>query len=207
MKKNTFHKNLGTICIYAYYMLQKTNDLRYMLKDIDFDDLPEVEITQEFYEAQLELFKDFDKMDLTIQELYIETIKDLITYLDNKNPKTEQKCNDSFHRYLKYINSQYNSFTYENIEYKDVYNIYNKLKNEIEWSNFIRKRVLIFDVIKLNVKSRNEWNLYDEIANLRAILGFDIDEFKTSVKKYMSFKDLAARKAEKQQEKNLKHGK
>jgi hypothetical protein len=188
-------------------MLHKTQDLRYILKNIDFDSLPAVEITQEFYEAQISLFKDFDKIDTTLQQLYIETIKDLINYIDTKTANDEQKCNISFHKYLKYCNSQYRVFEYNNHEYNDIYKIYEAIKKDYSWKDFLHKRVLLLNINLLNPKVRNEWNLYDEIAKLRMILNFDIDEFTTSVKKYQSLKDLAAKKSEFQQQKNLTRGK
>ena len=53
------HKSLSSISVFNYWKLQTTGDLRYLIKDVDFSELPEIKITQEFYEAQLFIFKEF----------------------------------------------------------------------------------------------------------------------------------------------------
>lgn len=199
MEGITLHKKLSTICIYAYYMMQKTNDLRYLIKNVDYDELPEIEITNEFNEAQIELLKDFEKMDLQLQNLYIDAIQSVIKYMDDKNKTNEQQCNETFHKYLKFISKNFKNVEYGNKVYSSIPELYNYLKENLDWNKLIIRRVIILDFNKMNSGTTKEWNLYEEIGQLKMILGFDIDEFKTSMKKYLSFRDLAKKKIETQQ--------
>ena len=95
------HKSLSTICIFAYWKYTQTNDLRYLIKDVDFDDMPEVEIDNKFYEASNILVKQLDNLDFTHQEAFILTIQDLIRYVGNRTKENEQICNVSFFKYLR----------------------------------------------------------------------------------------------------------
>jgi len=193
------HKSLSSISVFNYWKLQITGDLRYLIKDIDFSDLPEIEITQVFYDAQLSIFKEIEKIDNEIQYLFIDTLKYTIDYITEKTSSNEQKCNNSIHKYLKYLNNNFQSFTYLENKYNDVYDIYKLIKETSK--NFTVERVQLLDYHLLNCESLNKWDLDDELVYFKDNFGWDIDENKTSMRKFMSFRDRAKLKIEHQKNK------
>lgn len=184
------NKSLETIKAVNYWKLQTTGDLRYLIKGIEIGELPEVEITQDFYEAQLSFFKELDNINTEIQVLYSNCQKTLSFYLSNKTPDNEQSCNNAMSKYCKFLNSNFQSFEYLNEKYPNVYDIYKLIKTTSE--NFICDSVELLDYHLIKPENNGkDWNIYDEVIDLMSILQININIETISMTGYNSCRKKA----------------
>jgi hypothetical protein len=189
------HKSLETIKAVAYFKLQTTRDLRYLIKNIKIGELPEVEITQDFYEAQLLMFKELENINTEIQVLYANCLQSLLTFLSNNTADNEQNCETSIHIYCRFLNDNFETFEYLNNKYKDVYEIFDLIKNTSD--NFIIERVQLLDYHLINPENNSkEWNIYDEVVDLKSFLQIDINLQTITMIEFMSCRKKAKEKIE-----------
>lgn len=200
MNKYQYYKSIETLPIFNYYKLVIESDLRYLIKNIDFSELPNDvdinELKKIFYEFNLSV-KD---ADLSLSGLYLECLKAYIIYLRDKSKV--QKTHDTFAKYLKYLSSQNKSFTYKNEIYDDVFKLYDIIKNEFSYNEMIYERLQVFELEKIYNVKNEKFDLYNSILFISQTINITIDEFTCSVAKFNAFMDLAKKKYDNLKQKN-----
>jgi hypothetical protein len=172
-------------------MLNQTNDLRYLIVDVDVDELPEIEITNEFQEAYIKIVGNHKEIDTSLQVAYSKALESAINYIDKVNSKNEQRCNDSFHDYLNDLNNKYKNFVYKYETFETALDLYNYVKTQFSWKEFVLKRVLIFNYNELTYENKTSWDLFEEAAVLESTLKITIDTYVCPTNKYFGYQTRA----------------
>lgn len=195
------YNSFETLPIFNWFELNEKNDLRYLIKGIDYDNLqelsePENKILLECFER---LTDKINNIDNTLQLLFIDCLKTYFAAKENK--ALETKSNVSFNNYLKKVDIFYKDFTILEKKYSSVQSAYLDYSKKVSWPERFNKRYQIFNLDNLRPKKKSEWNLYEDITLINSVLKININEFDTSVSKFNYFKEKSIKILNEQQKK------
>lgn len=163
------YNNFDTLPILNWYLVNKTGDLTYLLEDrsaeIDKADL---------FEAYDNLLKSDGGIEFRLQFLYFNALKLSFENLINPDPKTENKYNIAFDKYLIYLGKEVK---------EDIGRLWDNYFAEVGYEQSLKYGILEFDYHKFKFNEKKS-DLLTDIAKISRGLGYQIDPAKTSVNAY-----------------------
>ena len=193
------YKSINTIPIYNFWKISTENDYRYLIKDVDIDELPDVKIDDKFNKAFILIFDEIKNIDLSIQNSYSYCQELFSKFLGTQNEKDRTKYNLQFSKYLMKLNEFGNAFEVAGIKNNNLISLFRDYKKkEIDYFN---KQLFDFDFRVIKYKKNSEWDLNEEVVSLNLLLKVNIDIFKTSTALYYVYKERAKKQIEQQNKK------
>jgi hypothetical protein len=190
--KHKYYKSIEVLPVWNLYKVQKTGDLRYLLILDDYINLPKVNI--DLSEVYQNILLQFEELDLKVQSMYLECWYYYNQYKigDIKN----QKANNSFAKYITYLDRIYENYQYDNQIFETSKDMYIHFKQKYtDFEQMIFLRLFLFDYRTLKADSKNKTDLYDEIINLREIIpNQPLEMKKTTVFEYLRLKKFVKEK-------------
>lgn len=187
-----YFKKFDTIPVFNYYKIQKTNDLRYLIANVDVNDLPELnekqtaELNKAFYEFNLNI----DNVNFELQKAYFRVLTALSYYQEEKT--TRQKVDDLFNVYCKILDKYFKNYEYDNQIFETALELRNHLLSSIEVDEiYFYSRLNILNYNNIIAESRGNWDLYADITAIKTYVNIDIDEFNCSMSKFIYLKKQA----------------
>lgn len=199
MKQAKAYKSIDFLPMWNYYKALETEDLRYLLKDIDYEELPECndDLTGIWSDINLELYQ----------------------YSISKNQRAKNNFNkqkkinelkyeyELIHKYIQYLANYDDDEIIDKLStlgYKidkdknivdELVRIKKKSQNLVSKINFAELQIN-------NVQSSNDTDHYSELNAIRRHTGLPIDEKKVSIREYYNIRYDVINEIEKKQLKN-----
>jgi hypothetical protein len=174
LKKLKLHNNVTTIPIIQYFKYFETGDLRYLLflEKHEINNLPEIEITEEFNEAFIKLFDSINNIDIQEQNLQFDMLKSTIL-------KTA-KCNYHFKRYFDYLINNYEKL-YFNGEEINLIEKYELLKSKYQGDEL--KKIRANYLYGITKEKERDYDFYKTLIILESDHSIKLDEYTDSYHK------------------------
>jgi len=197
-----FYNSILNLPIYNFWKISETQDLRYLILNVNCFDLPEIKPDKTFIDAYNEIIKQLPSFNFEIQKAFYNLIISGIQCLDKPSDKNKQKCNDMFFKYIKILEKYYDVFIFGDAEFTKILPYYEVYKSKFQLTNnddyliFINQRVAEFSYMTLKTKSLKTWDLEDELLSFEIGLSIKIDMFIDSVSRYFKVKERYIKKLE-----------
>ena len=187
------YRNLDELPLFNYYMVLKHNDLKYLCSV--YDNSYQKNELMAVWNQITESFKD---VDLTLQFLYIKSLQSNLKYIVKNDSVTLNNANNTFSEYRLYLDTIYKDFKFNEVTYKNTDALYNFVKKEFTNEKLHLIRLDVFDYRILDCTKKTDFDLLDEVANVKTILSLNFDIKNTSVSEYEKLKKIAYNKVKAQ---------
>jgi len=188
------YKSINTIPIFNFWKIQITSDYRFLIKDVDIDELPEVKIDKNFYKAFEVIFEGIKNIDFSLQNSYLKSQFLLSIFFATKKETDRTKYNIHFSKYLLILELIGTEFEVNGIKNDNLIVLFKEYKTKTK--DYFLKQNFDFDYRRIKYKEKEEWDLEEEAVNLELILKKDIDIFTCSASKYFIYKEKAKKTVE-----------
>jgi len=180
------YQSFDLLPIYNFYKFNKTNDLRYLIYEVNVNKLPEIDISN--LENQfINLLSTYDKIDFKRQKLFDKAFKSYVLFkLDGLK---EQQCYQDFHNFRLHLDEIYKDFNYDNNIFANTSNLHEYIKQKHGKEFLINNRLYIFAIIKATPKF--EFDLYKEKIFINKTLNINFDEKKICCTEFFILRDEA----------------
>ena len=194
--KVKLYSSFDLLPIYNFYKFNETDDLRYLIYNVNLNNLPNCE-TNNLEEQFIALLSTYDKVDLKRQILFAKAFKQYVKFkLDGLN---EQECYQTFHDFREYLDKLYKDFRFEDLIFSDTLTLQEYIKQKYGKSYLLNHRLHIYSTIKATPKFKFE--LYKDKLFIQKVLGTTVDDKKTGCTEFFILRDEAI-KQNKPQQKN-----
>ena len=187
-----YYKSLETIPVFNYWKLQKTNDLRYLIANVDINSLPEKYDKDELNNAYYEFNLNINNVNFELQKAYFKVLSLMYDYQSEKT--TRQKVDDSFNVYCKILDKYFKNYEYDNEIFDTAIEFRNYLLKTVAITDnelYFYGRINVLNYNAIKAESKGSWDLYNDITAIKSYINIDIDEFKCSMSKFIHLKKLA----------------
>jgi hypothetical protein len=132
------------------------------------------------------IFVEFEdkEIDFKVQNLYFKALETYSKYIQDQ--ETQQKANDTFGKYFKYINQRFSTITINTQTYKSLTELYDYMKTNLDYELLMYLRLIYFDYRTLDSDiKKNKVDYRKLVAQLNKD-GFNLSYTKSSYRDLMS---------------------